>query len=68
MRKLIHAFHGMFKHDQRFDGERSFALTSCIGGSFAHRVRDSLCSFTDDLDRPDNSEDRFLVLEELPAR
>jgi transposase len=28
MRKLLHAIYGMFKHDQLFDGEKVYALTS----------------------------------------
>ncbi len=28
MRKLLHAIFGMFKHDQLFDGARTYALTS----------------------------------------
>ena len=28
MRKLLHAIYGMFKHDQLFDGQKLYALTS----------------------------------------
>jgi transposase len=43
MRKLLHAIYGMFKHDQRFDGLKFYALRQESASAPVPEPKEVLC-------------------------